>query len=61
MGEQPGVFGWLIMRNLVDSGGCMSAEPLTSRRRALTVGVYDDTTKSEAQEPCGDRASGVVP
>jgi len=61
IGEQPGVFGWLIMRSSEDGGGCTSREPLATRRSAPIVGVYDDTANSEMEEPGGDRSSDVFP
>jgi len=61
IGEQPGVFGWLMMRNSSDVNGSIFVEPLTVRRSALTVGVYDDTAKSEIQEPGADFSSRVLP
>jgi len=53
--ESPGVFGWLIMRSLDndDENGRALVGPFAFSKSALTVGVYDDTTKSETQDPGG--------
>ena len=49
------MFGWLMMRSFDDSGGCALSDSLSFSRRELTVGVYEQTAKSEMQEPGGVR------
>jgi len=49
-GEQPGEFGWLMIKSLEGDSDRTSTDLLTLSRSALTVGVYDDTAKSEIQE-----------
>ena len=53
------MFGWLMMRSLEDDDGrtSESTDALTFSKSALTVGVYDDTAKSEIQDAGGDRSS----
>ena len=49
MDKKPGVFGWLIRRR----SGYLEVveEVLNILLRELTVGVYDETTKSETHCP----------
>jgi len=52
--EQPGVFGWLMIRTFEDAGCCSLAGFLSVSIRELTVGVYEEIAKSEMHEPGGD-------
>ena len=54
IGERPGVFGWLITRSFDDSRGRTPADNLNFDRSALTVGVYEDTAKSDMHDPGAD-------
>jgi hypothetical protein len=48
--ERPGVLGWLIRTRLVHLEEVNDAMNLSLRE--WTVGVYDETTKSEMHDPC---------
>jgi hypothetical protein len=48
--ERPGVLGWLIRTRLVHLEEVDDARNLSLRER--TVGIYDETTKSEMHDPC---------
>jgi len=58
MAEQPGVFGWLMIRSF-DDVGCTLRDSLNFSRSELMVGVYEEMTKLEMQEPGGDRPPGL--
>jgi hypothetical protein len=49
MEERPGVLGWLIRIRLVHLEEADDAMNLSLRER--TVGIYDETTKSEMHDP----------
>jgi len=51
IGEQRGVFGWLMIRSFDDAGCCILSDALSFWSRELTVGVYEESAKSEMQEP----------
>jgi len=55
IGEQPGVFGWLMIRSFDDANSCTRADSLSFCMSELTVGVYEEIAKSEMQKPGGDR------
>ena len=57
--EQPGVFGWLMIRSFDDVGCCTLAGSLSFSISELTVGIYEEIAKSERHEPGGDRPVGV--
>jgi len=52
--EQPGVFGWLMIRSLDDAGCCILSDALSFWSSELTVGVYEEIAKLEMQEPDRD-------
>jgi len=53
--EQPGVFGWLMIRSFDVSGCCTLAGSLSFSVSELTVGMYEEIAKSKMHEPGGDR------
>jgi len=59
-GVQPGVFGWLTTSRLVGESSkfSVSEDLLSFSSSELTVGVYEDTARSEMHDPSAGRSFG---
>jgi len=57
--EQPGVFGWLMIRSFDEAGCCTLAGSFSFSISELTVGIYEEIAKSERHEPGGDSPVGL--
>jgi len=57
--EQPGVFGWLMIRSFDEAGFCTLAGSFSFSISELTVDIYEEIAKSERHEPGGDRPVGI--